>query len=360
MINYKLGCNFDFKLIEDVKILNEQYSSSGSKINEFYGSERRMAWLTARPDFRLPDITKKEFENYISICNKYNIEFNYTMNTINPGTKSDLFNTKRDELQDFVKYLQDIGVKRITIANPLIMALVCEVSNIEIEVSTIAHIDTITQIKYLKETFGISKVCGSILKNRCIGFLKKAAKWCNENGIIYELMANEFCGAGGKDYFTHCPLRDSCYIFHSTDKTKLDAERFNYPMGYCIFGRKSDLYNWLRCRFIRPEDILRYVKIGINNFKLTGRTGSTDYLIKLAEGYLKQSWPYNLLELWKPLETIYSGQNELDFKHPGIIDNKKLNGFVDHWFDMPNFDCAEEICGETCVYCSQWYERINK
>ena len=194
------------------------------------------------------------------------------------------------------------------------------------------------------------------MKNRSIKFLKSAAAYCNANEIYLELMANEFCGAGGKNYLTSCIHRDLCYIFHSVGKTREDALLFdNYPMGRCIFSRKSDDLNWLRTRFVRPEDIYKYVDLGIKNFKITGRTGTTEFLLVLARAYMEESWSGNLLSLWKPLESLDNNISELEFKQPVFIDNKKLDGFVDHWFNDLEFECANEVCGETCSYCEGFY-----
>jgi len=361
MTKLKLGTNFDFNLLYEIKNLNEKYKNENSSIYEIYGSERKMAFLTARPDFRLPDISRDHLEKYIKLSNDIGVIFNYTMNTINPGSKEEILNYKK-ELQEFIKYLQNIGCNRVTIANPVLLDIVREVSDdIEIDISTILHVETVTQIKYLHENYKIKKLCNNLTKNRSVKFLKNAAKYCNENDIEFELLANEFCGVGGQGYSTSCVYRQSCYGFHSNTHTKEEAESLNgYPMSYCMTSRKTDPYNWLRMRWIRPEDLHYYESIGIDNFKVTGRTGSTEYLLTMAESYLKKQWNGNLLSLWKPLETIYTGECENKFVHHTYIDNKKLDGFLNHWFNDENFDCANEVCGTTCLYCENFYKNKIK
>lgn len=351
---FKLGSNFDLALVDIAAELNKQYE--GSKITEFYGSDRSHAFLAARPDFRLPDITMKELASFVEAARKVGIGFNYTMNTIFPGSKDNIL-FLLPVIENLIRNLISIGVSRITVANPILLEVIRNVSSdIPLEISTIAHIDTVTQIKYYKERYNVDKVCGSLLKNRAFRFLKNASHWCNANGVAYEVMVNEFCGVGGKDYATACVYRDSCYLVHSSAKTKEDAELFNgYPMQHCISGRNTDLANWLRLRFIRPEDIIHYNFHGIYNFKITGRTGSTEYIKKMAEAYMSHKWEGNLLGLWKPLETIYSGESELTFKHPINIPNEKLTGFLSHWTNDIDFDCANEVCGETCRYCHTFY-----
>ncbi len=358
MILYKVGCNFDYELIYGLTELNK--IDPKVKVNELYGSDRQHAYLTARPDFRLVDIDMNSFGKYVKCCRDAGIRFNYTMNTIYPGSKREL-NSRWNEIKDFVKYLESLGVEIVTVSNPLLAVLVREAScTIQIEVSTVAHIDTVSQIAVWKDKFNVSKVCGNLLKNRSIKFLRNAATWCNKNDIVYDLMVNEFCGNAGilgkNTYGTHCIYRDSCYQCHAENISLEDAQLiYNYPYDYCISSRNSDFSSWLKMRFIRPEDIEKYEGIGINNFKITGRTGGTEYILKVVEGYIRKSWNGNLLSLWKQLETIYSNENELEFKQTTLIDNKKLNGFIDYWFDNLNHECADEICGATCSYCNDFY-----
>lgn len=357
MNTFKIGTNFDLALLDKIVELNKKYP--GSLINEVYGSTREMAFVAARPDFRLPDVKNSQLEEYVRRCNELGICFNYTLNTINPGSKRELVEWKKQAIQDYVKYLESIGVWRITIANPVIMEIVREVSDIEIEVSTILHVDAVTQIKYLYDQYKIKKVCCGIHKNRSVSFLKRAAEYCNANGIIFEVLVNEFCSNAGEGYTTHCSYRDSCYIFHASDVTAEDAKSLDgYPMQHCIKARDTDPFNWLRTRFVRPQDLHLYRSIGITQFKVSGRTGSTEYIMKVLEAYASESFEGNLLELWKPLETIYNGESELAHNHTVYLETSLLDGFLHkRWFKHPDFDCANEICGTTCKYCERYYKR---
>lgn len=356
--SYKLGCNFDPELISKVKALNDKYRDQGVQVDEFFGSDRDHAFLAARPDFRLPEVDRHQLEKYVRASLDAGINFNYTMNSINPGSKREL-NEKQGEIKEYIKFLEGIGVHRITAANPIIFEFVRDVSStMKLEVSTIMAVDTVTQIKYLKDTFNIDKICGNLLKNRNKKFLKAATDYCNANDVKYEIMVNEFCGVGTDTATTHCPLRSSCYGFHATDVTKEDAMLFNtMPMKHCIWARKTDVTSWLKLRFVRPEDIYRYEDLGIYNFKITGRTGTTKYIETMAEAYLSRSWEGNLLQLWKPLETIYTEKDELSFEHNIDIPNKELNKFVGKWFAGEGFRCEEELCGETCHYCQDYFAK---
>ena len=362
---YKVGCNFDPELINVVKELNEKYKNHG-RIVELFGSDRDTEEVTARPGWRLPKISKEYFADYVKKLNDIGVKFNFTMNSIIPyGSKVEMVKHKKD-IQDLVKWLESIGVYRLTIANPEILIMVREVSNIEVEMSCITHIDTVTQMKYYHETFGVNKFCCSILKNRNKEFLIRAQDYCNRNGCILEIMCQEMCGVAGIDnqgshYATHCVFRDSCYICHACNRTKEESMLDNnYPMSYCMSARSSTPEAWLRMRWIRPEDQKIYrEKTGINYWKVSGRTGTLEYMKFVLEAYMSESYDGNLLGLWKPLSSIYDGKTELKSKTDIDIPNKKLDGFINKWMDGNGWECENHECGYSCRYCEQFAKEHN-
>lgn len=362
---YKVGCNFDPELINVVKELNEKYKNHG-RIVELFGSDRDTEEVTARPGWRLPKISKEYFADYVKKLNDIGVKFNFTMNSIIPyGSKVEMVKHKKD-IQDLVKWLESIGVYRLTIANPEILIMVREVSNIEVEMSCITHIDTVTQMKYYHETFGVNKFCCSILKNRNKEFLIRAQDYCSRNGCILEIMCQEMCGVAGIDnqgshYATHCVFRDSCYICHACNRTKEESMLDNnYPMSYCMSARSSTPEAWLRMRWIRPEDQKIYrEKTGINYWKVSGRTGTLEYMKFVLEAYMSEYYDGNLLGLWKPLSSIYDGKTELKSKTDIDIPNKKLDGFINKWMDGNGWECENHECGYSCRYCEQFAKEHN-
>ena len=360
MIEYKLGCNFDMKLLDEIIELNK--INPEVQITEVYGSDRAHAALTARPEFRVQDISAEYFEEFVKKAKENGINFNYTMNSIYPYGSKVQIAYHEQEIIDFVHWLENIGVYRITVANPIMLEIIRNKahSNIEIELSTIAHVDTVTQIKYYHDVYRVNKICCNLNKNRNFKFLKAAADYCNKNGILFELMANEFCAVAGNGYTTHCIYRDSCYMCHATNHTREDAMLLDeYPMKFCTQSRSKDIVTWIRSRWIRPEDIKKYHAIGINHFKLTGRTGTTEYITKIARAYITENFEGNLIELWKPLESITDGKTEAEHDPLFYIDNKKLDGFIDFFMETGH-NCDDYVCGETCTYCHKFFDEHIK
>ena len=367
MNSFKIGYNFDPELIRAIEFMNRKWGAQ-SKVVEVYGSDRTHAYVSARPDFRIQDVGTDDLKSHVRALKDIGVTFNYTMNTINPGSKATLQHEGlADDIRAWVDILvNDIGVGRITVANPMVLELIRSVSaDIPIEISTIAHIDSLSQIKFYKEKYNIDKICGNLMLNRNFTKLEGMATWCNDNGVVLDLMTNEFCGVGSGSYATHCIYRDSCYIAHASDKSQHDAESMDcYPMKRCMNSRDIDAACWLKTRFIRPEDLKAYRDIGIHHFKITGRTGTTEYIKRVVEAYMAESYKGNLLGLWKNLDTIYNGKDEDQTDNEIFVDNSKLDGFLDQWIHN-DWRCDEKNCGvaegpNACNYCNDFWERKMK
>lgn len=356
---FKIGTNFDPEVIDKVKELNGRYRGA-SCVSEFYGSMRTDSMLAARPAFRLPKIGDNDFREFVKKAHEIGVKVNYTLNSIAPYGSKHVFVKAANVVFNCLEFLIRSDVDLVTISSPMLLEYIKQQYGddfpIDIEISTIAHIDTLTQIKYYHDQYSVKKICGNLLKNRDFNFTRKAHDLCEKLCMQYELMVNEFCGVGTKDYATHCIYRDSCYICHATNTQYAHTQSLNgYPMNFCTAGRNANPANWLRSNFIRPEDLEDYVQYtGVNRFKITGRTGSSDYQMRTLEAYMSRSFDGDLLELWKPLETIKQ-ENDSDSVDYKIIPNKKLDGFIQPF--IHGRVCANEVCGTTCDYCQHFYNK---
>lgn len=352
----KIGSNFDYLLIDKIREINDRHTEC--IIDEVYGSRKESAKFTARPAFRLPEIERNAFCEYVKRLKNVGVSFNYTLNTSYLGSKEDI-QKNEGKILEYISFLSCSGIDTITVTLPLMAEYIRSVDKkIGIEISTIAHIDTVTQVAVWKERYGVRKVCGNLYKNREVKFLKSLADYCNTNDIVFTVMANEFCGNGLEESSgaTNCIYRDHCYSLHSIDYEKDDHIYCNYPIGRCIQSR-TKATDWLKMHFIRPEDLRLYNTIGINHFKITGRTGSTDYILKVAEAYADEYFEGNLLELWKHLETINDIKGDSTYVPHCYIDNRKLETFLHFWFENEQHTCANEECGVSCTYCESFYDK---
>ncbi len=353
----KVGYNFTFDLLE--YLISSKQISSGNLISEVYGSRAESSDLTARPKFRIPNVSRSDFRKHIQKLHDAGIAFDYTLNASNVGTKKDIIDHER-EIKEYIRFLVDCGVDTITVTLPIMAAFVRDISDtINLELSTIAGIETVTQVKIWRDMFSINKMCCNLSKNRDFPFLRSLSDYCCKQNIELILIVNEFCGNGvynesaGSYSATSCIFRDHCYLLHSLGYDSTDVLPDDYPMGCCTNSR-NDMSIWLKMNFIRPEDLPIYNNIGISHFKITGRTGTTEFIKKVTNAYIRGAYDGNLLDLWKHIETIPM-ESDSTFTPLYIIPNNKLDGFINHWANLTYYNCANEVCGVTCRYCDDYY-----
>ena len=328
MIKLMVGNNFKMDFIDKLIELNKTYENESIRVSEVFGSIRVLNQLkTARPDFRVPDVSLEDFVYINSKLDDSNIKINYTINTPIIDHK------KLDErlVDEFIQTLQKAKVSRVTVAHPLLMKVISKVSDMPIEISTIYKLEHPRQLFDLKEFApNINKLCAHVFLNRNKFALEEQKKYCDELGIELELIANEFC-------IQNCIVRDQCYHAHVMNKKVEDTALFgHFPMGYCISHREKNPAEWLLADFILPQHMNMYKDMfGINLFKVTGRTAPTKYLSWIVEQYLKMDFDGNLLQLWQDVKNIKRvARGHQDYINPRYkIDAKKIDdNFLLYYF----------------------------
>jgi len=359
MIKLMVGCNYAQELIDGYIDLNKKYAESGIQITEVYGSLGNDPIGCAREKDRLPS----PFDIYDTIssisdkCRRHNIELNYTINKSCLGSTEDFQKYDYDNFIRFLDFLRGAGIKRVTVAHPLLMEIVqkendlhANQSQIGIEVSTIYHLYSTRQLIFLKRNFpSINKLCANLMTNRDMSFLRTLFSECKKHEIDLELMANEACLFGCHNRMFH---------YNMQSHTKKHKRLFgNWPISYCTKLHHTIPAEWLKARLIRPEDMKNYQShIGIENFKITGRTHTTEDQLRIVEIYMKQSHEGNLLDIFPHFKKIYDKNASAP---PIFIDNKKLENFLDFWFNHPEFRCSEH-CEVDCVLCENMIHAVGK
>ena len=343
MIRYKIGYNFDKGLIDFIAKMNDL--SPYAKIESVYASAKNYDYLTARPRYRLPDVTDDELSEHIDLLHKIGVEFHYAINSSYIGNKHQV-NENTNEIVSFLLKLQSIGVDGVIVTHPLIADFVYNNTNLPISISSIANIFSVNQMYLLNEKYGCDSFCLSPYHNRNIGTLKRMQSHCSLFKSNIELIVNEFCGLGSKSgAFSPCIYREACFDCHSENKTIAEESLLDgFPQSMCISNRtKQDSAFWAKTMVIRPEDIHKYHALGVNKFKITGRTANSTDLKRVVNAYMTFNFDGDLAQLW------YMGVGEK------TIENRRLQGFVDYWFEHPEVRCDENLCGVTCKHCYNFF-----
>ncbi len=361
---YNVGFNWDIGLIPFFKEMNEKHKEH-SQIVSVYGSIQTDYARSARSGSRIPNIEWYDFHKTCELLHNAGIKINYTLNASCLGDLS-LITKHGGGLQKELDIIAD-SVDIITTAHPLMLDFVLQNGlDVDIEISTILNVNTIGHFYWYSKIPQVKKICLAIERNRDIGFLQVLADAIDNRDDVdlpeCELIVNEFCNVGG----VSCEgiYRQSCYQCHSHNVSNID-ETNKYPMSRCVFSRNAAPESWLKARFILPQWIKDYMHLGINNFKITGRTHPSTYIRRVTEGYMSRQWDDNLLGLWAQLETIWKGFGEQEkavgtFPYNKIsCDDPLIDGLIDHWLQRPDFRCSDH-CFNDCNFCGNRFDGIVK
>lgn len=340
IVEFDVGTDFDKDVLSAIIEMNR--TSQDAKVTEVYGSLRTdvLDLPSARPDFRLSARTKLEFEQYVALARRNGITVNYAVNS--PFSSS--INTYHEQIGQTVsllKYLEDVGVERIIVSNPLLMEIASEYTDLRLKVSTIQGVNRASAIKYYAAS-NVDGICPDIYVNRNIPLLRSMSAEAEKHGIELELLVNEICLFGD----TPCSntLRTACYA-HSSLGGNPDALFDNWPFERCQAERKKHPVCWLKIPYILPQYVAYYrERTGIRHFKISGRTNTHEYLLKTVRCYMDMDFKGRVQELF-----MLPG-NHVDYDVDVSVEQLMNCGFFDTLLNSKECDYK---C-ESCRFCDEY------
>jgi collagenase-like PrtC family protease len=100
----------------------------------------------------------------------------------------------------------------------------------------------------------------------------------------------------------------------------------------------------LKSGWVRPEDVSEYESMGIDIFKIAGRTDPINWILNVMRAYKGRSFDGNLLDILDVTREL----RDLFY-----ISNKKLDGAIEKWKE-----CQKECY--KCKFCESLAKEIIK
>lgn len=327
----------DFKneTIDKYYEINNKYEYS--KIIETFGQlAPDTVFGSCRSPRGLPEVDMHKLEDYVRYCSEKDIEFNYVINATCMSNE-ELTKPGYKKVKDFFKMLEGIGVGWVTISLPSLMEIAKYIApNLKIKASTVCQINSPLKAKFYEE-LAIKRIVLDEDIYRKFNTLRSIRKVYS--GDI-EIIINSFC-------VNDCPFKMFHYnSFSHSHINRDECTYFNSRCNYMHIGAEK----YMKLNWIRPEDIHYYNDIGINYFKLQGRTNvHSGDPAKAVTHYIEENFDGDLISL---LELFSSSK---PFTIAGCkINNSKLDGFFDKFVDDPCF--CTKMCSE-CGYCKSFAEK---
>jgi hypothetical protein len=330
---YSLPADFKKETIDAYHRLNQAYPDT--RVLETYGNITINNPLeSGRPVDILPAVNLTGLQRYVEYSGERGIDFNYTINASYMGNK-EFTEEGITTIYNFLGKLYNAGIRSLTVTLPSLIEIITWFPyDFRIKGSTIYQVTNVNKALELKK-MGVERMVVDESLNRDFLTLKRLREAVGE-GI--EIIVNSICH---KD----CSYRLFHYNQIAGDSVEVSSGCSNsYFPHKCLVRRYRNSGNLLKLTWIRPEDIKYYTAIGIHYFKLQGRPrvlkGDP---VRAAAAYFKEDYNGDLFELLNMFAPVSS------FTVP--VDNKKLTGFIKHFYDNPGFcrrDCS------TCRFCESF------
>jgi collagenase-like PrtC family protease len=285
-----------------------------------------------------------QVEEYIEQANSVGLKFDYLLNAPSMSNMEWDENTHQ-ELLIHLNWITSIGADSVTVTIPYLVELIKrQFPRLRVRVSTIAHVNSVARAK-LFESLGADSITLDINVNRDFALLKAI-----RNAVNCELtvLLNNLC-------LYQCP-----YEYYHHDGLGHASQNYNPINGYyvdycvlrCTLDRLRDVSQIIKCRWARPEEIHVYEEIGMDVFKISGRSMPTERILRAATAYSSRHYEGNLYDI---LNVIAPKTGFIDSALPGeqsngiglpprfYIDNQALEGFMDFF--------KKQNCLSGCSHC---------
>ncbi len=362
-------CNWQRSLLRAI----EENPAVKKNVHDFYGTFDESFTGSGRPFFLFPKMDREKVQNFINTVHDMGLKFTWLWN----GECLGYFKFNRKEQTRAINeldWLDDMKVEYLTVADPYLAEFARTYSSIPIKVSVISEVNTVGRALDWQELIGTQGIISvSYLANRNFPLLEAIKKSVN---CDLELLANDCC-------LQDCPFR----FFHYTECSHASQ---NYDPLNCYYNDWSSIAcmnqkcfhyeQLLMCRWIQPDDIEKYLHLGYDYFKISGRRYGTEWIFRALKAYSEQKYEGNLgvifnaysfvsdpLELASPQFSELAARNEPmgsadvqgtmlsipDFQ--GELVSDELKNFIEK-FPNKGATCAEN-CGVKCFYCFKYADQ---
>lgn len=319
-MKYKLSVGFNGNL----DLLEKMYMDKENKIGTLYTGGYLKEVTSGRYQHSK---NEQELERIVEAVHDKNARLAVTLNSpcnVPPLSEKQWW----ENVKNYLKHLESIGVDTAIIAHPFIMALAKENTNLSVAASIICDVNTPRGALYY-EDMGADVIVPSSSINYDLEQLKQIK--ANLKKAKLALLVNEAC-------LGNCPWRR----FHQNALSHADKKGYDldYAMS-CTSLYEKNPYMMLTNNVVRPEDLKEYEGIS-DMFKLVGRTTDEETLLKMIHAYSTESYHGNLVEI-------------VDKGFSKFI--KLPNDQLDSLFEQKS-NCIKNC--QNCSKCKTLYRKINR
>ena len=267
----------------------------------------------------------------LQYCRAHGMKLDILANATCYGEKS-FTEEQRLQITGIIRHLDKIGLypEIVTTTSPYIAKIFKTLyPDIEVRASVNMRLRNTLALEYLAPLYDSYYICRDV--QRDLPTFHAMAAWCRDHGKKLCLLANSGC-------LRNCPWQ----VFHETMLSHKFSDSMHEMMNLnlelvCnrIISQKKRWADFLRCTWIRPEDI-HVFEPELETIKLSTREAK--YPLEIVEAYVNGSYDGNLVRLMDPIHAF-------GFR-PYRIDNKSFPA------DWVTSGIAGK-CAENCTHCGK-------
>jgi collagenase-like PrtC family protease len=298
-------------------------------------------------------MVENQAEEYIEQAHSAGLKFDYLLNAPSMSNMEWDENTHQ-ELLMHLDWISSVGADSVTVTIPYLVELIKrQFPHLKIRVSTIAHVNSVARAKSV-ESLGADSITLDININRDFTLLKAIRKAVSCELTV--LMNNLCLYQCPYEYYHHDGLGHASQSYNS-----LSGYYVDYCVIRCSLDRLCDISQIIKCRWVRPEDIHVYEEIGMDMFKISGRSMSAERILQAATAYSSRHYQGNLYDILNIItpkigfinSALQGVQNNVIEPPPKFyIDNQALEGFMDFF--------GKQDCLSGCSQCNYCQRIANK
>lgn len=335
MIDFSVATQWD--LAGTIELLD--YFDEETRIGNLYGALAFSPVGHGRSPYAVPDVTREQVKDFIKTMADRGVTFNYLLNGNLEAEKLTDTDFKTSLLNYLDLLFNDYGIDYVTVAVPELVEIINKYyPEVSVKVSTVLNVLSVRDLEKLAG-LQFEKVTLGNDAPRNLTELKKMIDYAKDQKIELELMVTETCLYQCQNRYTHYQVQ-----------TKPTQASPNDPyMNRCSLQRIYHPEEFLKACWIRPEDLHFYERLGINHFKISGRSKDINWTKRCIKAYVDRKYDGNLMDILGTTPPTF----ENNLEHLIYLDNASLTDFLqNHPKECYSLDCTK------CGYCADQSVRL--
>ncbi len=269
-LRFSLAANYDPELVPAL---------AAYPVDEVYGKLPADGISGGRPRYLATPLAPANLKRYITLLDHHGIAFNYLLNGACFGNR-EWSRTWQKKVTGLLERLGEMGVRRLTISTPFLLELVKRrFPEFKVRVGIYAQVDTPRRARFWEDLGADAITLESFSINRNFSRLAaiRRAVRCD-----LQLIANHVC-------LPNCPLQS----YHQNGFAHASNGTGTLFIDYCFLRcsrmRLTDVSQFIKAAWIRPEDLAAYEALGFTTFKLLERGIPSAELLRRVRAYSERT-----------------------------------------------------------------------